>query len=210
MNCVICNNELDPILDGQNAFDEIIPDAYICRSCFIQKTKYQRAAERGDVTAFDKCKAEFRKSMYGSLMPLKTKEKVLMYLNALDNICLAAADKNHEEAEIRSRFLCTTGSHLEGYRISSYMGVISAESVMDPSDWNSRVNFWETDVMETAGDDMENSLDALQSKALDHLLQKAVEKGGDAIVGLTLDLKMLGGNIVTAVASGTLVKVNRI
>ena len=107
--------------------------------------------------------------------------------------------------------LISTTDTLSGYEITEYLGIVTGETV-------SGANILR-DVMATVTDYVggrstayEEVLEAARQSALDEMTDRARQKGGDAIIGVSLDYETVGsrGAILMVTAAGTAVRLKKI
>lgn len=108
--------------------------------------------------------------------------------------------------------IVTTTNTLEGYRITDYKGVVSANVVHGTgffSDWKASI----TDIFGGSSGTYERKLHAIYEKVLAQLMQEARAKGANAIVGLKVDYGEVSGKNVQmfmASAIGTAVLIDKL
>ena len=102
----------------------------------------------------------------------------------------------------------TTTDTIDGRRIATYLGVISADIVMGS---NALRDFFASirDVIGGRAGSYEKIFTDAKRQALDELAEKAKQLGADAIVGIDIDYEIIGGDKKTLLmvsANGTAVK----
>lgn len=104
-------------------------------------------------------------------------------------------------------FIFSTTSHLEGYTIYKYLGLITEQVVLG-IDLVSEIFAGFTDVFGGRSATLENHIQELQKQALNNAKRKAIQKGANSIVGLRLDVDEISGKnvmMLMATVSGTAV-----
>ncbi len=122
-----------------------------------------------------------------------------------------ANEKEIEESlkkQIENHML-TTGYDFYGYKITKYVGVISGQVVLGTGFLSelsaSYADFW--------GDESNRFADKLEkakSAAIDKLIIKSCENGGNAIIGVDFDYMTFKNNLIGVVANGTSVVIEEI
>lgn len=103
----------------------------------------------------------------------------------------------------RSRtHMLTTGYNFEGYKIKSYLGVISSETVLGTG-FLSEFTASFADFFGTQSKMFENKLESAKQVAMEKLIQKSSVLGGNAIIGVDIDYTMFSNNIICVIANGT-------
>ena len=97
--------------------------------------------------------------------------------------------------------ITTTGS-IEGRTISAYMGVVGGEAVMGSNfirDFFARVT-------DTLGGRYQKEIRNARAHALADMKEEAADIGADAIVGISVDVEVIGDSMLMVTVSGTAVK----
>lgn len=100
--------------------------------------------------------------------------------------------------------IITTTSEISGKTITGYCGVVGGEAVMGANfvrDFFARV----TDVMGGRSGAYQKELRKAREIALEEIAEEATEAGGNAVVGVSLDVEVMGESMLMVVASGTAV-----
>lgn len=114
---------------------------------------------------------------------------------------------NRYRADLSRRIgnhMVTTGYNFEGYKIKSYLDVISAEVVLGTG-FLSEFSASFADFFGTKATMFENKLESAKKAAMDKLVKKSSILGGNAVIGIDLDYTMFSNNIICVIASGTCV-----
>lgn len=105
--------------------------------------------------------------------------------------------------------ITTTTPHIEGKTITTYLGVVSAQTIIG-------ANFFKdilgglTDIFGGRSGTYEKVLEEAKVSAMAELEQKAATLGANAVVGIDLDFETVGsnGSMLMVIATGTAVKVS--
>ncbi|MZR29685.1 YbjQ family protein [Sneathiella litorea] len=100
--------------------------------------------------------------------------------------------------------ITTTGS-VEGHAIASYLGVVGGEAVMGSNfirDFFARV----TDTLGGRSNAYQKEIRNARAHALSDMKEEAADIGADAIVGISLDVEVIGDSMLMVTVSGTAVK----
>ncbi len=100
--------------------------------------------------------------------------------------------------------IITTTSEISGKTIAGYCGIVGGEAVMGTNfvrDFFARVS----DVMGGRSSASQKELRKAREYALEELAEEAREAGGNAVVGVSLDVEVMGESMMMVVASGTAV-----
>ena len=98
----------------------------------------------------------------------------------------------------------TTGYNFDGYKITSYLNVISAEVVLGTGIFSSLGSQF-ADLTGTRSGSYERKLESAKENALNELKKQAEFLGGNAIIGIDIDYTTFTSDILGVVANGTAV-----
>jgi len=107
-----------------------------------------------------------------------------------------------------SRIKITSGYDFNGYEIQEYLGYISTEIVLGTgflSDFSASVS----DLLGTTSGVYQDKLKAAKEMAIQNLEKDLQNLGGNAIIGLDLDISTYSSNMMGVVAGGTAVRIHR-
>jgi uncharacterized protein YbjQ (UPF0145 family) len=100
--------------------------------------------------------------------------------------------------------IVTTTPAVEGHSIIVYKGIVVGEAIMGANvvrDVFASI----TDIVGGRSGAYESKLQEARDTALRELEQRAIEKGGNAVVGVDLDYEVVGQSMLMVSASGTAV-----
>ena len=112
---------------------------------------------------------------------------------------------SRESISAASRVLVSTTQTLDGYNVARYLGVESVERVIG-SGLLSEVTTGIQDMVGARSTAFETKLQAAKDDAFGALKVRAVEKGANAVIGVSLAYAPFDGNRMAVIVSGTLVK----
>lgn len=105
--------------------------------------------------------------------------------------------------------MLTTGYNFERYKIVDYKGVISGQVVLGTgflSEFSSSVS----DLFGKESNFFSAKLEKAKDAAKEHLIEKSVLAGGNAIIGVDFDYIMFNNNMIGVIANGTSVIIEEI
>ena len=109
------------------------------------------------------------------------------------------------------RVILTTSSHLEGYRVTEHIDIVSAECVFGMNVLKDMFAGFR-DFFGGRNKSSQNALRDARKTCLDELRKEAESVGANAIIGIDLDYSEISGDgksMLFLVATGTAVKVAR-
>lgn len=107
------------------------------------------------------------------------------------------------------RMIVTTTPGIEGHRIVDYCGVVVGEAIMGANivrDFFAGI----TDIVGGRSGAYEAKLRDAREVAFAELKEKAIEAGGNAVVGVDLDYEVVGDSMLMVSVSGTAVMIERV
>lgn len=104
--------------------------------------------------------------------------------------------------------MLTTGFSFEGHTIRRYAGVISAQVVMGTG-FLSELSASVSDFLGEENDAFAKKMERAKDAALTKLIEKSIEKGGNAIIGVDFDYITFSSNMIGVVTNGTSVVIEK-
>jgi len=102
--------------------------------------------------------------------------------------------------------LVTTTPNVEGYRITSYFGIVNGETIMGANIFRDFLASL-TDVVGGRSGAYENKLKEARDIAIGEMVAQAERMGANAIVGVDVDYEVVREGMLMVAASGTAVRV---
>jgi uncharacterized protein YbjQ (UPF0145 family) len=102
--------------------------------------------------------------------------------------------------------LITTTPNVEGYRITSYYGMVNGETIMGANifrDFLASI----TDVVGGRSGTYENKLKEARDIAIGEMTNQAQSLGANAVVGVDIDYEVIRDGMLMVAVSGTAVRV---
>lgn len=103
--------------------------------------------------------------------------------------------------------LVTTTPIIQGQTISQYLGVVSSVVVLGTG-LASELGASVADFLGTRAGGFQDKLGRAREIAMQELIEQAVERGGDAVIGLDLDYMTVAANMLMVSANGTVVRLS--
>lgn len=186
---VLCEECAKPIIDDLNALLYYI----LCPSALRTVDDYYKLKN----TFFEKCKELYNENiqqMIAGLISSKYEKSNLKY-------------RLYEEEKKRHKL--TTGPMFSGYEIKEYIGVFSGQAVLGAG-FLSDLSASFADTFGTESNKFADKLEGAKNAAVDRLIMKSYENGGNAIIGVNFNYITFSDNMIGVVANGTSVVIERI
>lgn len=106
-------------------------------------------------------------------------------------------------------YMLTTGYEFSGYKITKYIGVISGQVVLGTG-FLSEFTASFADFFGEESNKFAEKLETAKNAAVEKLIIKSADKGGNAIIGIDFDYITFHGNMIGVVANGTSVVIEKI
>lgn len=123
----------------------------------------------------------------------------------------AAAETNAQEERERryqyerSSLTMTTGYEVSGSTIERYCGIVTGTGTVGTGMVADALSSL-SDLAGSVSDTMSSKMDLAKQMAIEDVRKKAIYSDADAVIGLSVDVFVLAGNMVGASATGTAVK----
>lgn len=116
--------------------------------------------------------------------------------------------QKNEKKELIDNHMLTTGYDFNGYEIEKYLGVISGQVVLGTG-FLSEFTASFADFFGEESIHFADKLETAKNAAMEKLIMKSVEKGGNSIIGVDFDYITFHANMIGVVANGTSVFVSK-
>lgn len=100
--------------------------------------------------------------------------------------------------------ILTTGSSIDGYQIVKYIDIISAQTVLGTG-IISEISVEISDFFGYTSTAFENKIERAKQTTMEKLKKQMEIKGGNALIGVRIDVESFAGNVICVVGSGTVV-----
>lgn len=125
------------------------------------------------------------------------------------NTVIEETEKQGAKKRFIENYMLTTGYDFTGYKITKYVGVISGQVVLGTG-FLSEFSAAFADFFGEASEKFADKLETAKNAAVEKLIIKSAEKGGNAIIGVDFDYITFHGNMIGVVANGTSVVIEEI
>lgn len=105
--------------------------------------------------------------------------------------------------------MLTTGFSFEGYRITGYLGIVTGETIMGTgcfADLGASVS----DLFGTEASGYSEKLRITKQAVLDLMIKDSIDRGGNAVIGISYGFMTFSGNMMGVSVTGTSVKVEKL
>ena len=196
--CCICNKKL-----GRHATVYVFSAKYsqlaLCEECYMNKQNLQVSTE-GEIEKIQKSRLYFEDYLSIGMVAASATEPLKEALKEAE-----AAEKESLRYRRRNKsFPATTGNSFEGYRIVSYLDVVSGEVVLNTGALT-ELGTQICDISGKTNDIVAHKLNMAKEEALERLKQKAVMEGANAVLGVAYEISMLMESMIVISVSGTAV-----
>lgn len=115
---------------------------------------------------------------------------------------LAQQEKEFLSAKKQNRYsnhLTTAGFTFEGFSITKYIGMVSGETVVSPGTWP----MLKAAHTEFVNQEYSDRVKAAKSIILDNMITESVNKGGNAIIGVSYEMVVFHDGLLGVSVNGT-------
>lgn len=141
----------------------------------------------------------------------KTPEEKALWKNKWNEELQKSKSNTNQEDETNRRInhMLTSGYNFEGYKITSYNGIVSGEIVMGTS-FLSEFSASITDFFGSASEEFSIKMMQAKEMATSRMIDSSVAKNGNAIIGVDFDYTTFGNNMIGVSANGTSVVIEKV
>jgi len=202
ITCCICNKKIGRN-DQQHIFSNKYSQLVICAKCNDAKENLGVNSE-GKIEEIQRSRKYFEELLYIGIVNKAAREPLQALLKEAEN-----AEKESIRYRYRNReLLVTTGNSFEGYRITEYLDVLSAEVVLNIGMF-SELGGEICDISGKANSIVAQKLSDAKEEALELLKNKASEKCAGALLGVQYSMLNLVENMLVISATGTAVRIQK-
>lgn len=116
--------------------------------------------------------------------------------------------KNTVQKSLLKDFMLTTGYEFSGYHIVKYNGIVSGQVVLGTG-FLSEFSASFSDFFGSESYKFADKLEAAKNAAIERMVEKSVDEGGNALIGVDFDYITFHGNMIGVVANGTSVIIEK-
>lgn len=205
--CCICGNKIG-IMDSFGSLSEEYSKEKLCNTCMSKKKELCS----GDYFKFTDSQRYFKQFLNSPNCSEDIVKIVRVWIDQGQNI-LNEADINQQREEERTKllkdFMLTSGYNFEGYKIIEYNGVVSGEVVMGTG-FLSEISASINDLLGSTSEEFRKKMKKAKEIAISRMIESAVSKGGNAIIGVDFDYMTFGNNMIAVSANGTSVVIEKL
>lgn len=201
--CCVCGKKLG-LLSGES-FSIQHNNLWICDECQNNRSNInvKRNKNINQKTILNS-REYFRKCIDAGTV----EQEVLQVIENMIEESVLAEEKNNEYHNRKKSFKTTNGYNFEGYHISDYLNIVSAETVLGTG-FLSELSSQISDVFGTNSGMFEGKIATAKDMAVKNLVDKALDAGANALIGVDFDLMTLSNNIIVVSANGTAVVIDK-
>lgn len=203
ITCCICNKKIGRHEEG-HVFSHKYNQLLLCDKCYGVKEKIQVNSE-GKIDDIQRSRKYFEELLGIGIVNKLAKEP-------LQNLLKEAEEAEKESMRYRFKnkeLLVTTGTSFEGYKITEYLDILSAEVVLNIGMF-SELGGEICDISGKTNTIVAQKLTDAKEEALELLKNKASEKCAGALLGIQYGMQNLIENMLVISATGTAVRIQKI
>lgn len=198
--CDVCGKRAEGLGTCPTQFHDII----MCSSCYEGLRAFEKGRSVKTVQELEDKRLLAMSEMQEKAYPSRVIENVDAWFAERKQKLIVRDIAQREDG-----MLMTTCNSFAGYRITSYHGIVSGESVLGTGFASS----WDASVSDMLGAESASFISKLK-EARELARQRAVESclnaGGNAMVGVDIEYTMFSSNMIGVIFNGTCVRVEKI
>lgn len=125
------------------------------------------------------------------------------------NTSIGYLEEQTAKKSFLENYMLTTGYDFSGYRITKYIGIVSGQVVLGTG-FLSEFTASFADFFGEESNKFAEKLEKAKNAAVEKLIIKSADKGGNAVIGVDFDYITFHGNMIGVVANGTSVIIEEI
>lgn len=194
--CDVCNKKIN----GFNSIANKIEDKVLCSKCYEQLAPFKVSKKYANVDELN-----------DSQIQCIQRATDLNYSQDIIEAIRKHFDEKRKMLNMNQNiknYLMTTGSYLEGYTVEEYLGIVSGQVVLGTGFLSS----FEASFADFVGDESSiytEKLDHAREIAKNRAIKKSIMLGGNALIGVDIELTTFSGDMISVVMNGTSVKVRK-
>lgn len=126
-----------------------------------------------------------------------------------NNTQIVYTEQQSVKKSFLENYMLTTGYDFSGYRITKYIGIVSGQVVLGTG-FLSEFTASFADFFGEESNMFAEKLEKAKNAAIEKLIIKSADKGGNAVIGVDFDYITFHGNMIGVVANGTSVIIEEI
>lgn len=210
-NCSICNNKIG-IMEPIGSLSEEYPNIKVCNKCLTKRRELFFAEKDKEkyFTAIEYFKKYQSSEQLNSIVS-STIDAWVKYGEQCFNENIEEQERKEKEQELLNNldnFMITNGDSFEGYRIQAYHGLVSGETVLGTG-FLSEYSATFADYFGTKSKAFANKIFKAKQAAQIILMQNAIHKGANAVIGVNYGYITFDGNVIGISADGTAVEIEK-
>lgn len=209
--CARCGKKLGILSDVPL---ELTVNCVLCSECSAPiSRKIGKLYNAGSKDAFELLSKEIMEDcerLYNQDISCAVTQKITeIYKKCSPNFAVNDAENYIILEKLARNQMLTTGFEFFGYTIKRYLGIVSGEVVLGTG-FLSEFSASFSDFLGTKSGAFASKLEEAKNTALNRMMQRSAEQGGNAIIGVDFDYITFSNNIIGVVANGTSVLIEKI
>ncbi len=204
--CCVCGKKISSWAK-EHPISEKYPQEFFCDTCF-EKVKILQKSPVTNEMEFESANSYI--DGYISSGNLKAEVcEVLENVKAGITENVIKAEELRKEREKYDYIMKTNGYNFEGYKITKYIDVVTAETVLGTgiaSEFTSQF----ADLFGVKSEAFSSKLSEARKDAMDSVLKQVVKLEGNAIIGVDYNYHAFASNLIGVIISGTAVVIEKI
>jgi len=198
--CICCGKKMG-LLNGSHLNNQI------CDNCYFPIAGYLTALkENTSIQTIDDDYNQLIQKIKSSPYSENGKSYLINIANTLAKDKKDALRTEYETKLTRKNFKIATCYNFEGYKITEYFGVASGSTVLGTG-FLSEGKATVSDVLGIESDSFSDKLEQARNSSVNKIINDAISKGGNALIGVSFDYINFTSNMIGVVANGTVVKI---
>ncbi len=200
--CICCGKKVG-LLNGSHLNNQV------CDNCYFPVGGYITVIEENNDL---KLINENREQLINKIQTLPYtsigKEYIINYTDLIITKKKNVFETKEKYNQLVKKLKITTTNSIKGFDIKNYLGIISKSTFLGIGVFEFG-DIGQSVLHGTESDTFSDKLEQAKNSSVNKMIDEAINQGGNAIIGVTFDYISFGSDMISVVANGTVVQIEK-
>ena len=200
--CICCGKKVG-LLNGSHLNNQV------CDNCYFPVGGYITVIEENNDL---KLINENREQLINKIQTLPYtsigKEYIINYTDLIITKKKNVFETKEKYNQLVKKLKITTTNSIKGFDIKNYLGIISKSTFLGIGVFEFG-DIGQSVLHGTESDTFSDKLEQAKNSSVNKIIDEAINQGGNAIIGVTFDYISFGSDMISVVANGTVVQIEK-
>ncbi len=200
--CICCGKKVG-LLNGSHLNNQV------CDNCYFPVGGYITVIEENNDL---KLINENREQLINKIQTLPYtsigKEYIINYTDLIITKKKNVFETKENYNQLVKKLKITTTNSIKGFDIKNYLGIISKSTFLGIGVFEFG-DIGQSVLHGTESDTFSDKLEQAKNSSVNKMIDEAINQGGNAIIGVTFDYISFGSDMISVVANGTVVQIEK-